>query len=417
MTPQEQREYVSEHMDADMQFVVSEAGVSLDNQVAIARYYGNLRKFGALADDRAGVRTACLQDFAIPQDTPPNRSQVAAIVTAWETAKELVAKETEIRAEAKVLGQPRILQTHERQAMMKAVEALYGVIPDSEAPSADYLSQKSEETETNEPNASPLDEVVSRKESTTSSIQSSIDSSGHLRVTRTKCKSKMPSSTEDYRRVMRIEANAWLCMAARYRAKPWLNGLVASDFTKFVDFILGDRVYGIQLPSSTTEFAQKVKPDWSIVLAYEFKLRREVMKLITQQARTMSEALSLVTRDADLKEAFFTTPIALKAAGALEQQPIKYHKGDYKGDFKGPFFKGSGKKGQKGKKGGGKGQIPEALKGLQLVWRTPDNRDFCFAWNAGNKCDDRCSRVHQCRVKGCYGNHKAIEHKDSSKGS
>ena len=55
MTPQEQREYVSEHMDADMQFVVSEAGVSLDNQVAIARYYGSLRKFGALADDRAGV--------------------------------------------------------------------------------------------------------------------------------------------------------------------------------------------------------------------------------------------------------------------------------------------------------------------------------------------------------------------------
>ena len=52
LTPQEQREYVSEHMDADMQFVVSEAGVSLDNQVAIARYYGSLRKFGALADDK-----------------------------------------------------------------------------------------------------------------------------------------------------------------------------------------------------------------------------------------------------------------------------------------------------------------------------------------------------------------------------
>ena len=126
-----------------MQFVVSEAGVHLDHQVSIARYYGSLRKFGALADDRAGIRTARLQDFAIPQDTPANRSQVAAIVTAWETAIELVAKETEIRAEAKVLGQPRILRTHERQAMMKAVEALYGVISDAEAPSADYLSQKS----------------------------------------------------------------------------------------------------------------------------------------------------------------------------------------------------------------------------------------------------------------------------------
>ena len=57
MTPQEQREHVALHMDADMQFVVSEAGVLLEHQVAISRYYGSLRKFGALADDRAGVRT------------------------------------------------------------------------------------------------------------------------------------------------------------------------------------------------------------------------------------------------------------------------------------------------------------------------------------------------------------------------
>ena len=68
---------------------------------------------------------------------------------------------------------------------------------------------------------------------------------------------------------------------------------------------------------------------------------------------------------------------------SLEQQLIKYHKGDYKGDYKGSYFKS-----------GGKGQMPEALNGPQLVWRTPDNRDLRFAWNAGNKCDDRCSRVH-----------------------
>ena len=55
MTPQEQREFVALNMDADMQFIVSEAGVLLEHQVAIARYYGSLRKFGAIADDRAGV--------------------------------------------------------------------------------------------------------------------------------------------------------------------------------------------------------------------------------------------------------------------------------------------------------------------------------------------------------------------------
>ena len=82
--------------------------------VAVARRYGSLRRFNALGDDRAAIRTACLHDFALPQDTPDNRAQVAAIVSAWETAQEYVAKETEIRAEAKVLGQPRLLQTHVR---------------------------------------------------------------------------------------------------------------------------------------------------------------------------------------------------------------------------------------------------------------------------------------------------------------
>ncbi len=93
-------------MDSDLQFILGDAGVSLTHMVAVARRYGSLRRFNALGDDRAAIRTACLPDFALPQDTPDNRAQVAAIVSAWETAQEYVAKETEIRAEAKVLGQP-----------------------------------------------------------------------------------------------------------------------------------------------------------------------------------------------------------------------------------------------------------------------------------------------------------------------
>lgn len=47
---------------------------SLENQVAICRHYGSLRKFTALEDDRAAIRTTCLQDFAIPNDTPEARA-------------------------------------------------------------------------------------------------------------------------------------------------------------------------------------------------------------------------------------------------------------------------------------------------------------------------------------------------------
>ena len=266
-------------MDSDLQFILGEAGVNLEHQVGIARHYGNLRKFSALGDDRAAIRTACVQDFAIPQDTPEHRSQIASIVAAWETSKEYLAKEVELKAEAKVLGQPRVLQIHERQAMLRAVEAIHGVLGDQECPSTDYLSIKAEETECNALTAALLDEILSKHASSNSQIQSAVDSSGHIRVTRTKTKGKMLTTTEEFRKIMKVETYAWLCMASRYRAKHWLHGLTAEPFQKFTEFILGDRVFGIQIPTSATDSGQqKVKPDWSIVLSYEHKLRKEAMK-------------------------------------------------------------------------------------------------------------------------------------------
>eukprot|EP00435_Cladocopium_sp_Y103_P044241 s2413_g12.t1 len=287
------RAFIALHMDADLQFILSDAGVSVRRQATIARHHGTLRKFNAIGDDRAQLRTACLQDFAIPQDTPENRAEVASIVTACETAKEYVSKEIEFKAEAKVLGQPKILQAHERQSMLRAIERIHGPLGEAETPSADYLALKSEEAELNEPTAAPLDEIVSRKDTSNAQIQSSVDSSGHLRVTRTKNKARMPTTTEEYRKVMHVEMFSWLAMSARYKAKHWLQGLEAADFNKFVDFILGEHVLGIQIPSASGDGTQqKVKPDWGIVLAFEHKLRKEAMRLVTHMSLKRCPMLS-----------------------------------------------------------------------------------------------------------------------------
>eukprot|EP00435_Cladocopium_sp_Y103_P068509 s490_g31.t1 len=405
MDPQAQRAFIQEHMDSDLQFILGESGVALQHQVAIARHYGNLRKFSALGDDRPTIRTACFQDFAITNDTPENRSQIAAIVSAWETSKEYLSKEVELKAEAKVMGQPKILQIHERQAMLRAVEAVHGTLGDSECPSSDYLSLKAEETEANEPTASPLDEILSKLASQNSQIQTAVDNSGHIRVTRTKNKAKMPSTTEEYRKVMKVEMYAWLALASRYKSKHWLHGLTADPFIKFVEFILGDRVYGIQIPTNEGT-QQRVRPDWAIVLAYEQRLRKECMKKI-MEGHTFADSLIAVTKDADLKEAYFTTPVALRAA-ATDSQPSKWQRFNSKGSGFSGKSSGSSFKGKSKGKGKFKSsnQADARLKGLNLAWRTPDGRELCFAWNSGN-CDGSCGRVHQCRVKGCYADHKA----------
>ena len=46
--------------------------------------------------------------------------------------------------------------------MIRAVERIHGCLGESETPSSDYLALKAEETELNEPVASPLDEIISK---------------------------------------------------------------------------------------------------------------------------------------------------------------------------------------------------------------------------------------------------------------
>ena len=239
---------------------------------------------------------------------------------------------------------------------------------------------KAEETELNEPTAAPLDEIISRKDTSNSQIQSTVDSAGHLRVTRTKNKSKLPTTTEEYRRVMRVEMFSWLAMSARYKSKHWLHGLEASHFNKCVDFVLGDRVLGIQNPLISWRWSAATgqAPTGWIVLSFEHKLRKEAMRLVIHENHTLGAALIAVTRDAELKEAFFTTPVALKSILCLRMFLRTSGPGTTPRERLGGKTGFQPSKGKGGKKGRGKGK-DSRLAGLQLAWRTPDGRDLCFA--------------------------------------
>ena len=92
--------------------------------------------------------------------------------------------------------------------------------------------------------------------------------------------------------------------------------------------------------------------------------------------KTLAEALAEVVKNADLKESYFTTPIAL---GAHQNFGNKWRrlgdgkgKNDYKGDWKGD------RKGKKGKKGDGKQGGGKDHHGNPLASKTPDGRVLCL---------------------------------------
>ena len=392
VTDADRRRYISDNVTADLQYVLQDAEISLANQYAVTQHYKNLRVFATMGDTKAEVRTALKDDFRLdPASGPDVRAEVARFIAAWEVSRELASKEQELRAEAKVLGMPRHLQNNERQAMIRAVETTYGRLQEAEVPSNEYLSQKVEECENNEPSASMLDEVTSKHDATTASLQSSLDASGHVRIVKTKTKGKLPDSSEELRRLLKLEGVTWLCMAAKFKSKSWLAGLELRHWLKYTDYVLGDRVYGIKVPYEGGQ--QLLRPSWTILIAYEHKLRKEAFKLVNQGTATLAEALELVVRDADLKETFFTTPLALTTA-----QGEKYRKHNWKGDLGIKGEKGKGKKGGKGdRKGDHKGKGGD-YNGSVLVSKTPDGRELCYAYNAQG-CRGKCGRVHACRCE------------------
>lgn len=237
--------------------------MSLNSQYTVALNFTTLKVFAAVGDTQADVRTAFQNDFSLdPTASLANRAELAKLVSAWSSAKEMCAKEKELFAESKVLGTPRILQHSERQAMIKAVENVHGCLPDSDIPSNEYLALKVEECENDEPIAASLDEVSSRQDKNTSTLQSTLDNTGHVRVTKVKTKGKLPETTEGFRKALKIEAITWLCMAAKFKAKHWLSGLKMADFTDYIEYVLGDKVYSVSVLMDGQQ--QPLRPSWNV---------------------------------------------------------------------------------------------------------------------------------------------------------
>ena len=96
--------WVQGNVDADLQFMFQEAGMSEQVQYDIGQHYRTVRRFSALADTSADLRTALAADFALRADNAAGRAEVAAAVAAWESAKQSYEEEIKLRQEAKGLG-------------------------------------------------------------------------------------------------------------------------------------------------------------------------------------------------------------------------------------------------------------------------------------------------------------------------
>ena len=301
--------------------------------------------------------------------------------------------------------------------MRRVLEATQGRLHDSVLPSISYLSDKLEEVELNDPQASQLTEVTSMEDVDAQSLGAAVDITGRITVTKTKNKVKMPGNSEEFRLRMRIEANLWLCLSAKHANRSWLVGLTMKHWQAYIEFFLGRKVMLLEVANGGSD-STAVRPEWITILNFEFQCRKDAFRQVREDNITLHEALALVQRNSELKELHFLSPLMLmgrkrpnpgkgdppegeKLTKKQRQAKAKAAKGAAKGDWP---------KATKGAKGAAKGAKGASDQG-DLVSATPDGRKICFAYNSRTGCTrPSCSMLHVCRKKGCQEVHPLQDH-------
>ena len=339
LTPEEKRAWVDSHVSADLKFIFNECGLHGDLQYDVSQFYKTTMRFGAIADSRGGLREAMQQESQVAVDTPAGRARMSAAVSAWETAKQVSDEDIKLLTESKNLGICRPLPQSDRSAMIRAIEVARG---------RSCLTKRLPPTSTYHSFWKWWSRTIWKAESSALQLQTSLDQAGRLRVSRQRPKGKLPQTTEELRRKLRIEANTWMMMASKMKNKPYLQNLELQHFDRFVDYLLGDRCYNLHVVSFTGDRVP-LKPHWHVLLTYEYELRKRAIKDAYKKQLSLGVTLKQVCADAELKELYFTSQIALNKDKELHDRPEKFQKfGFGKGSSPGKSSKsfGKGNKGQ-----------------------------------------------------------------------
>ena len=150
-------------------------------------------------------------------------------------------------------------------------------------------------------------------------MHATLDNTGRVRILRQRPKGRPPANSEELRRKLRIEQNTFAFLAAKFTGKTWLQGLTPRTWSDYVDYILGENVYQLKLPSESGD----ANPSWTVVLSYEHECRKWAFKQVREGRDCLVGALARVAVNSELRDVRFITPVlvALRSRSSSTGEP------------------------------------------------------------------------------------------------
>ena len=294
----------------------------------------------------------------------------------------------EMDAEASAQKDPKTVPVQELQGLKNAFETQFYKLKETETPAKVSLEDVFEQVDAGELRPMALRHFGSKADDEEAEIGNlQLGKAGQVKIRKSRVETTAPGTLEELRSKVVLMANHFLFVKFRYPNKEAYKSLNPFTFLDYLGYITGKHV--AQMETQTVDGVTLHKPSVKLLLNYEYQMRKEVIDKVNEGSH-MADAFKEVTKNSDIRERHFSTPLAVSSAtqalqagwkekgGNPRWQPYDPPKGDRKGK------KGKGK-GGKGKKGGGASQLHST---------TPDGRQICFAWNNPKEgCKGGCQRA------------------------
>ena len=397
-------------LDADLHGLlqIKEVNEVLQAKMSVARVR-SISKLSTIADNRTGIRDFCTNTLAL--HAVNDMVDVASVVDAWEASTTRMRVRHNAEAEASLAAVPRPMPKVEIQDLMNRFEALHGYrLEDKTTPATSTLEVVFDQIEAGELKQLSLTQMVSKDDAEHEIMGATIEKgTGTIKVRKGYGECPKPKSAEELRRRKAVLANCYLLGQLKFPQKASLKDLVPRHFLRYVEYLLGEHVYGLKATNKDGESV--ATPELATVLGYDYQMRRYMVRYVNE-GQPMVEALKKVMEDPALKERHFITPNVMAmmnspssskqaSQGHTEGQRSRSPKGWSSNQWGSSSWSwGGGKKGGKNSgKSGGKGK-----KSKDLHDKTPDGRQICWRWNSINqRCRYECGRLHVCQR--CFEKH------------
>jgi len=377
---------------------------SVDEDFAVKLYsigINTVELFATFAKDLDDLQELLKAHFDIDAADILQRVKLSRINVAWQTAKARAAKQTEQDGDCDIRRVPKDITHSSTKAMRATFEKNFWELQEPQVPARSYLERKLDEVEKDDLRAEPLEEVVSAEEDDPDALRTEWRPDGQLRAVRIGTKVSLPKTPEELRKRLALLGTALIFASMQQKHKTYLRGLSPQVFVEYVEYLLGEHVWGLAAKGAGQVFLSG--PSWPLLISYEQAIRKKMTELVKKKGLTIKEALKSAWEDPITKERFFTTPLCLEAVGTKRPAPTEWAtqetgkgKNGGKSQFKGSE-KGAGK--GKGAKGGGKSKKNKPTKNATNGCnnKTPEGLNICFQFNSAGGCTRKgCQFAHVC---------------------